>query len=389
MTAHNTDRQQLHPLFGPNKLKLGVFGYNGPGVVHTTHPDKKYHSWREARALSQLIDNAGLEAIVPYSRWRGFGTGNHISGHTLDPLSFAAANAATTQNPAVFSTLHTTNIHPLIAAKQAATIDDISDGRFAMNVVAGWYPPDMAMFGAESLDHSARYAQAAEWITIVKRLWAEEDGFDFAGEYFDLKDLVMFPKPVRSPRPPIMSAGSSPDGRKFAAEHADVVFILLNDSSPENVRERVELYKDQARRDYGREVQVWTYVLVVQRDSKEQAQAAVDLYVGDYGDSETIDTFMRDAGKNHKEHSPELLTGLRESIATGGGLRVYGNDQDIAEQLIRLSDGGVDGCLLTFVDYQAGIQRFTDTVIPLLEEQGLRQPVAAQNEAVQSAGVAL
>src|SRR5690625_4302197 len=78
MTAHNTDRQQLHPLFGPNKLKLGVFGYNGPGVVHTTHPDKKYHSWREARALSQLIDNAGLEAIVPYSRWRGFGTGNHI-----------------------------------------------------------------------------------------------------------------------------------------------------------------------------------------------------------------------------------------------------------------------------------------------------------------------
>src|SRR3546814_6724447 len=61
---------------------------------------------------------------------------------------------------------HISTIHPLMAAKQAASIDHISGGRFVLNVVTGWNRPEMEMFGVAMADHDTRYDMAAEWIEI-------------------------------------------------------------------------------------------------------------------------------------------------------------------------------------------------------------------------------
>ena len=61
--------------------------------------------------------------------------------------------------------------HPIMAAKQSAVIDHISNGRFTLNIVCGWNGPEMEMFGVALQGHDERYACAEEWITIVKRLW--------------------------------------------------------------------------------------------------------------------------------------------------------------------------------------------------------------------------
>jgi alkanesulfonate monooxygenase SsuD/methylene tetrahydromethanopterin reductase-like flavin-dependent oxidoreductase (luciferase family) len=79
--------------------------------------------------------------------------------------------------------------HPVVAAKQCATIDHIAQGRYAFNAVMGWYAPDMKMFGSEMREHDERYRFGAEWIHIVKRLWTESEPFDFSGEYFQLEEL--------------------------------------------------------------------------------------------------------------------------------------------------------------------------------------------------------
>ncbi|MFP3570332.1 LLM class flavin-dependent oxidoreductase, partial [Paraburkholderia sp. SIMBA_030] len=91
------------------------------------------------------------------------------------------------------------------------TIDHISGGRMGLNVTAGYFKPEYDIFGVELPEHDVRYERADEGIEIAERLWAnEEQEFDFDGKFFNLKGAQAYPKPVQSPRPMVMSAGSSP-----------------------------------------------------------------------------------------------------------------------------------------------------------------------------------
>ncbi len=94
------------------------------------------------------------------------------------------------------------------------TIDHISGGRMGLNVTAGYFKPEYDIFGVELPEHDVRYELADEWVEIAERLWAnEEQEFDFDGQFFNLKGAQAHPKPVQSPRPMVMSAGSSPAGK--------------------------------------------------------------------------------------------------------------------------------------------------------------------------------
>ena len=95
----------------------------------------------------------------------------------------------------------------LLAAKQAATIDNISGGRFGLNVVCGWFRPEIEMFGIELLDHDDRYRMADEWLTCMKRAWTEQD-FDHEGPFYTVRGGFLLPKPVQRPHPPIVIGGS-------------------------------------------------------------------------------------------------------------------------------------------------------------------------------------
>ena len=114
----------------------------------------------------------------------------------------------------MFATSHVPTMHPVMAAKQAGTIDHISGGRFTLNVVTGWYRPEIEMFGAPLLEHDTRYDMATEWIEIIKRLWTSEEEFDFDGKFYNVKGAIMAPKPIQKPHPAIMSR------RRFAQRPA-------------------------------------------------------------------------------------------------------------------------------------------------------------------------
>ena len=72
-------------------------------------------------------------------------------------------------------------VHPILAAKQATTIDHVTNGRFSLNIVTGWYQPEIEMFGEAMMEHDMRYERATEWLDVIKLLWTREDEFDFAG----------------------------------------------------------------------------------------------------------------------------------------------------------------------------------------------------------------
>jgi alkanesulfonate monooxygenase SsuD/methylene tetrahydromethanopterin reductase-like flavin-dependent oxidoreductase (luciferase family) len=368
-------RGGTNPLFNSNRLKLGVFGINGPGVAFTTVPELFNPTWENSLAVGRLADRVGIEAIVPYARWKALGHSDH--SRSFETSTWASAISAQTGDSCVMSTTHVQAYHPVVAAKTAASLDQISGGRFAMNIVCGWLKPEIEMFGQPLLPHDERYAAADEWITLMKRLWTEQEPVTFAGQHYSVTDARIDPRPVQAGGPALMNAGGSDRGRHFAAKHADIAFIFIQNPAHEALRANVEAYKRLAREEYGRDIQVWVMSYVVQRDTIEDAKKYVDYYVLEHGDVAMADTFIEGTIANAKVAPPEVIQKMRYSIMAGvGGFPLLGSADHITESLRGLSECGVDGVLLSWIDYLPGLELFSSTVLPRLEQLGLRKAVA-------------
>ena len=134
------------------------------------------------------------------------------------------------------------------------------------------------------LEHEDRYACAEEWLAIVKRLWTEDDKFDFDGKFYRIKGGYLQPKPIQSPYPVIMNAGSSERGRHFACRHCDLVFTNIRSHDIATNTAHVAAYHALARETYGREVKVWSNATIVQAETEKEARDFYRYYVHDKGD---------------------------------------------------------------------------------------------------------
>lgn len=376
MTASaDASGQVPNPIFGPNTLKLGIFGINGKGTANTLVPDFHRPTWEANLIAARLADDAGLEAIVPYARWKGheIGKPDHPSGIVLDPYTWAAGLAQATRKIAVFVTTHASTYHPITVAKQCATIDIISGGRFGLNVVAGWNKPELEMFGAPLREHEARYRHLNEWMDLVIRLWTEHDEFDHDGEFFRIVKGGSRPHPVQKPRPAIMNAGSSGVGQEFAARVADMCFVQINSDDRAAQRHQITAYKDLARRKFGREIQVWTMVTLVQRPTQREAEDYLHHYAVEMADNASVDAWLGTLAENSKGMMrPEVAQRRMRAAAGAGGTLVVGDADRITAEMSALADVGVDGLLLSWVNFEDGLQRLAADVLPRLEARGLR-----------------
>src|SRR5262245_30853008 len=222
------DRRETNPAFSARKLKLGTFQTNlDSGCVMSDLDGRLDISWPNTVALAQLAEDMEFEALVPVARWRGFGGALNPQGPGFETYTWAAGIAASTAKAGVVATSHCSINHPIVAAKQSTVIDHISNGRYTLNIVTGWNKPEIDMFGVEMLGHDERYQVAEEWLQIVKRLWTEDDEFDFSGKYYQIKKGYLQPKPLQGPYPAIMNAGGSERGRQFAAKNCDVIYTVL------------------------------------------------------------------------------------------------------------------------------------------------------------------
>ena len=160
-----------------------------------------------------------------------------------------------------------------MAAKQATTIDHVTGGRFALNIVTGWNRPEIEMFGSPLMEHNDRYDCAVEWLDIMKQLWTREEPFDFEGSFYKIKKGYLQPKPIQRPFPAVMNAGGSDRGQHFAAKHCDMVYVVFGSHDFDDCKAKVDAYRELARKEYGREIQVWSYAYVVQGETEKEAQA--------------------------------------------------------------------------------------------------------------------
>src|SRR5207244_10381325 len=117
--------------------------------------------------------------------------------------------------------------HPVVLAKEAATIDLLSEGRFDLGLGAGWMTSDYEKSGIPLDSAGTRIERMHEGLQIIKGLMAE-GSFSFSGKHYQVKDLDGTPKPVQKPHPPILLGGGGRKMLSIAAREADIVNINYN-----------------------------------------------------------------------------------------------------------------------------------------------------------------
>jgi dimethylsulfone monooxygenase len=358
-------------LFNDNAIKLGTFAQNGNGGNMTALPNKYYVTWPRTLHAAQLADAAGFEALVPYARWKSTASIDApLEKHgVLEPYTWAAGIGQGTQHAAVFSTSHVPVMHPIVAAKQSVTVDHITNGRFALNIVAGWNKPEYEALGLTLPDdHETRYGYAQEWFDIVEALWDRTESFDWNGHYFRLKNVLGDPRPSTSL--PILNAAGSEQGRKFAVRNADFLFTPAIDLA--RSKEEVAALKKQAA-DAGRAVDVLTFAHVVCRPTEKEATAYLEHFGRVHADWDAVDNLVRLQFAHAQSFPHDLLALIRDRMAAGhGGYPLTGTPEQVAQGIIALHDAGFRGTTLSFVDYAEEFPYFRDTVLPMLEAHGIR-----------------
>jgi alkanesulfonate monooxygenase SsuD/methylene tetrahydromethanopterin reductase-like flavin-dependent oxidoreductase (luciferase family) len=353
-------------------FQLGLFSANtASGLAITTVPERWSGSWEDNLQLARLADDVGIDFMLPVARWTDWGPDTDFQRGVLDSLVWATGLLAHTRRIRVYSTLHAAFHHPVVAAKQLATADHVSAGRIGLNIVAGWHGPEYEMFGLALPDENdTRYGLAQEWWDVVSRIWTSAEPFDHSGRFFQLKRVNGAPRPYNGHGIPIINAGSSPQGRSFAARNVDRVLTVV--VGPADGARVVAGIRAEAR-TYGRDVGVLTVGNVVCRPTRGEAEDYLRYYAEERADWPAVDEVMRLRGLYERALPPERLATIRHRFAAGhGGCPLVGDPDDVAGEIAAFAKAGFAGLALSFVNYGAELGYFAQEVLPRLAALGVR-----------------
>jgi alkanesulfonate monooxygenase SsuD/methylene tetrahydromethanopterin reductase-like flavin-dependent oxidoreductase (luciferase family) len=375
------DRCEMH---NANALKIGFFGMNCSSArTATLVPERWLATWPDCLKLARLADDAGIDFLLPIGRWKGYGGESDFHGTTLETVTWACGLLAATQRITIFGTVHAPLFHPVIAAKEFVTADHIGQGRFGLNIVAGWNEDEFAMFGVEQREHGDRYEFAQEWIDVVKRAWTEDE-FDFDGKFFQLAGVRAKPKPFGGSRPVIMNAGRSGPGQTFAMRNCDAFFtstaalrleVAGADAGTvfERVSPQVHRIKNEAR-DFGRVIEVFTQGQVICRPTQREAEdyhRHANIEKADWPAIEQMLALKNVTPQNTAADDYSARRSL-QALSGIGGYPFVGTPDKIAAEFADISRAGVRGIAVSFVNYLEEAPYFCAEVLPRLAQMGVR-----------------
>ena len=265
---------------------------------------------------------------------------------------------------------------PSISARMAATFDRISGGRLLINVVTGGGQERMAAEGV-SKDESQKYQVTDEFLTIWRQL-LENGNATFKGEHLEIQGGVAPLRPVQKPYPPLWFGGSSDEGIRVGAKHADV--YLTWGEPPDLVKEKIDGVREWAVK-YDRAVRFGIRLHVVVRETEAQAwDAANDLlrYLSD-DTIERVQDWLAKDGSEGQRRMQALHKGSRDNLVVspnlwaglglarpGAGTALVGSAEIVAERMLEYADLGIDTFILSGYPHLEEAYRFAELVFPLL-----------------------
>ena len=339
---------------------------------------------------------------------------------SFEPMTLLPALAAVTECLGLIATGSTTYEEPFHVARRFASLDHISGGRAAWNVVTTSNPNASLNFGIEAqMEHDERYRRAREFYDVVIGLWDSwaDDAFirdvktgvyfdperlhtlDHKGEYFSVQGPLNIGRPVQG-HPVIVQAGASEAGRQLAAETAEAIF-----ASSRTLEDGQAFYKDIKARmtTLGRDpdhLKVLPGCLVVVGDTVDEARqkrslldskvhyesavASLSIALGTDARKFDPDGPLPDVPETNTSQSgreraiklarQEALTVRELAQRLGGysGLALVGTPETIADAMEEwLVERGCDGFNIMFPFLPQGLDDFVDRVVPVLQRRGL------------------
>jgi pyrimidine oxygenase len=350
-------------------LELGIFlPVTNNGWILSPSAPPTPPTFALNRAIAQDVEARGFHFLLAQSVWRGHGGVTDFWNTSLEGFTLMTALDAVTERLGLVASVQPLLYPPPVAAKMVATAEDVTGGRFGINVVAGANLREFEQMGVLPADGgSVRYDYASEWIEAVKRLWGDEPSVSTSGDWLALDGCVSKPKPRQLPHPPVVCAGSSPRGMQFALEHGTHAFIGgrdLEDLAAINARYRV------AAAEAGRSIKTYTAVQYLIADTDDEAAAQVQRY----RDDPDVDAVADLVGEYSRSGAGESL---RRTIVEAGehvffGGIIAGSPETVADHVAAIDAAGLDGVLVMFPDWFDGIARFCDEV--LASRPGLAAP---------------
>jgi FMNH2-dependent dimethyl sulfone monooxygenase len=246
------------------------FGYWMPvfgGWLRNIEDEGMEASWDYVRRLTQRSEETGwdLSLIAELNL-------NDIKGveePALDAWSTAAALAAVTSSIELMVAVRPNFHQPALFAKQAANVDNIANGRLALNVVSSWWADEATQYGLQFDQHGDRYARTSEWLEVVDGLWTQKR-FTYEGERYQLSDAICEPKPVKKPRPVIYAGGESEAAKTMIATQCDA-YVMHGDPA-DAIRPKVADMSERREKAGGAPMQYGMAAYAIVRDSEAEAK---------------------------------------------------------------------------------------------------------------------
>jgi len=237
-------------------------------------PDATARSWADQARRAEDLGYSTL--LMP----------DHF-GDQLAPVPAMMAAAAATTSLRVGALVFDNDYrHPLMLAKEAATIDLLSDGRLELGIGAGWMRSDYEESGMAYDAPAVRVDRFEEGVTVVTGLLEAEGPFSFSGSYYTITEHTPLPRPVQRPRPPIIIGGGGRRVLGIAARHAEIVSINVNlrsgtagpeaatNATPEATRRKIGWVRDAAGKRFA-DIELNTLIgfAMVTDDARSLAEA--------------------------------------------------------------------------------------------------------------------
>jgi long-chain alkane monooxygenase len=420
-----------------DKKKAHLLGFVQHGInSHATgmwrHPKDKV-GWDYARPeywqhMARTMERGLFDAMFIADELAPYNTYNNSSDETVrwavqcpthEPSTIVPIITAATKHLGVGLTLSTAFEHPYSMCRRLSSLDHLSDGRIAWNIVSSYSKSEWEAYGAEISNRGARYERLEEYMELCYKLWdswepdaivADKESGIYAdptkihevvhdGEFYKCRGRH-FCAPSPQVRPVMWQAGSSDRGRDFAAKHAEAIFAVH--PNIERMRQYADDINERTSGKFDRPEGSVKLIYGIQpiigetRSEALEKQAFLKTLVPQIGSLALIsghfgmDFAQYDPAENLENIEVFGIQGMYESIVNsrGGGAvtvaeaaeiygfqfsmpQVVGTASDIADQLeIYMDEGGADGFMLLATYTPGCFEEFADSVVPELQRRG-------------------
>jgi len=296
-------------------------------------------TWTGWKKIAKTVEGAGFTGLYRSDHYTNSQSPDKNSLELWTSLTWLASHTNRMEFGPLVSPVSFRD--PSMTARMAAAVDDLSGGRFTLGLGAGWQEREHTIFGWDLLEITQRFNRFEEGLEIITRLLQNDQPSSFSGEFFQLREGILLPRPARPGGPPILIGGNGPlRTLPLVARFADewnALFVPLSKYKELNAR-LTRLLKEEGR------------------GSKEVRRSLMTGCI---------------FGKDHKEVAKKIQerSGGKSTVET---LRekgaIVGTSEEIVEQLNQLAEAGLQRVMLQWLDLDdlQGLVDLAEGVLPHL-----------------------